>query len=68
MARTEISERVVIRERYFWPQGQLNIWTLIILAAGSTILGVFAEFMVIQNQMGLFIPWYVFIPMSMVSA
>jgi hypothetical protein len=59
MARTEISERVVIRERYFWPQGQLNLWTLIVLATGSTILGVFAEFMQIQNQLQLRVPWYV---------
>jgi hypothetical protein len=62
MARTVVSERVVIRERYFWPQGQLNLWTLISLAAGSLILGVFAEFMVIQNQMGLRMPWYVLLP------
>jgi hypothetical protein len=66
MARTSISSRVVVRERYFWPQGQLNLWTLIVLATGSTILGVFAEFMVIQNQMNLFTPWYVpFFPWMM---
>jgi hypothetical protein len=59
MARTEISERVVVRERYFWPQGQLNLWTLIVLATGSTILGVFAEFMQIQSQTTLNTPWYV---------
>jgi len=56
-ARTSLSDRVVVLERYFWPQGQLNFWTLIILATGSTILGVFAEFMVIQNQMKLNVPW-----------
>lgn len=58
MARTSyVSSRVVIRERYFWPNAQLNVWTLVALAAGATILGIFAEFIQIQNQMDLEQPW-----------
>jgi len=59
MARTRsvVSSRVVVRERYYWPQGQLNLWTILALAASSLILGVFAEFITIQNRMGLGIPW-----------
>jgi len=57
MARTVIEERVVVRERYYWPPMQLNFWIIIILAAGSLILGVCAQFMTIQNRLHLQIPW-----------
>jgi len=58
MARTSyVSSRVVVRERYFWPNGQLNIWTIIILATGAILVGIFAEFIVIQDQMNLQQPW-----------
>lgn len=57
MARSVVSSRVVVVEKYYWPQGQLNFWTILILATGSTILGIFAEFIMIQNRMNLEIPW-----------
>jgi len=58
MVRTSyVSSRVIVRERYSWPDGQLNIWTIIILATGAIELGIFAEFIVIQNQMRLPQPW-----------
>jgi len=56
MART-VTSTVVVREKYYWPDVQLNIWTIIMLATAGTILGVFAEFMQIQNQMKLATPW-----------
>jgi hypothetical protein len=59
MARSFVSERVVVRERYFWPPVQLNFWTIIILVTGSLILGVFANFITIQNRLELGTPWYV---------
>jgi len=64
MARSVVDRAVVIREKYFWPDAQLNFWTIIILATSGTILGVFAEFMDIQNRMGLGTPWYVTFPLS----
>ncbi len=60
MARTSyISTRTIVRERYFWPLIQLNIWTIVILATGATILGIFADFISIQNELTLPQPWYV---------
>lgn len=56
MART-VTSAVVVREKYYWPDAQLNIWTIIMLATAGTILGVFAEFMQIQHQMKLATPW-----------
>jgi len=58
MARTVVGSAVVVREKFYWPDAQLNVWTIIMLATAGTILGVFAEFMQIQNQMGLPTPWY----------
>lgn len=61
MASTEstITELVVqrIRTKYHWPPVQLNFWLLIMLVGSSTILGVFASFITIQNQMLVGIPW-----------
>ncbi|KAI9851970.1 MAG: hypothetical protein M1838_002259 [Thelocarpon superellum] len=51
--------RVIRRTtRYRWPDLQLNIWLIIFLAASATLTGIFANFMTIQNQLGLGIPWY----------
>ncbi|KAI9790074.1 MAG: hypothetical protein M1816_005544 [Peltula sp. TS41687] len=51
--------RVVRRTtRYHWPDVQLNIWILIFLASSATLLGIFANFMSIQNSLQLGIPWY----------
>jgi len=57
MARSSYTSARVVRQRYFWPQGQLNFWTFIMLAAGGTILGVFAAFITIQQRMDLLVPW-----------
>jgi hypothetical protein len=44
---------------YNWPPLQLNFWIFIMLLASTTIIGVFAIFIQIQNQLLLPIPWYV---------
>ena len=51
--------RVVRRTsaRYRWPDVQLNLWLLIFLAASATLLGIFASFISIQNQLQIGIPW-----------
>ena len=59
---TVVGSAVVLREKYYWPDLQLNIWTIIMLATAGTILGVNAQFMQIQSSMGLGTPWYVFPP------
>jgi hypothetical protein len=59
MARTVVGSAVVVREKYFWPDAQLNFWTIIMLASAGTILGVFSEFLMIQNRMRQEVPWYV---------
>ncbi|KAF2459574.1 hypothetical protein BDY21DRAFT_192870 [Lineolata rhizophorae] len=56
MARSVVYVRTT-RDRFVWPDGQLNVWTLIMLVTGSLLLGVFAEFMQIQSQMGIGTPW-----------
>jgi len=56
MAPTEIIYRET-RRRYHWPEVQLNLWILIILAASATCLGMFAWFITVQNQMLVGIPW-----------
>jgi hypothetical protein len=56
---TVVGSAVVVREKYYWPDLQLNIWTIIMLATAGTILGVNAQFMDQQNRMGLGTPWYV---------
>ncbi|KAF2086311.1 hypothetical protein K490DRAFT_44421 [Saccharata proteae CBS 121410] len=57
MARTVVGEAVVVREKYYWPDVQLNIWTIIMLATAGTILGVFANFIMIQDTFRAGIPW-----------
>ncbi|KAF1351886.1 hypothetical protein BDV97DRAFT_367707 [Delphinella strobiligena] len=60
MARTRSSysrERITVIKRFPWPAAQLNWWVIVMLATGGLELGVFADFLSIQNQMGLGIPW-----------
>jgi len=52
----ERHERV---HRYHWPADQLNFWMLIMLISSCTIIGIFANFIQIQNQLGLGVPWCV---------
>lgn len=47
-----------VRTKYHWPALQLNFWILIMLVGSATILGVFASFVTVQNQLRLGIPWY----------
>lgn len=57
MARTVVGEAVVVREKYYWPDALLNLWTLVMLVTAATILGIFSQFTYIQNQMDLGVPW-----------
>jgi hypothetical protein len=63
MASTEstITEVVVhrVRTKYHWPALQLNFWLLIMLIGASTILGIYASFITVQEQLNVGIPWYV---------
>ncbi|KAF1843662.1 uncharacterized protein K460DRAFT_149324 [Cucurbitaria berberidis CBS 394.84] len=54
---TIVGSAIVVREKYYWPDLQLNIWTIVMLATAGTILGVNAQFMQIQDRMDLGIPW-----------
>jgi hypothetical protein len=49
-----------VRTKYRWPPLQLNFWLLIMLVGSSTILGVFASFLTVQQQLEVGVPWYVF--------
>jgi hypothetical protein len=53
---TMILQRV--RTKYRWPPLQLNFWLFIMLVASSTVLGITANFLSIQDQMHLGVPWY----------
>ncbi|KAK8168594.1 hypothetical protein IWX90DRAFT_379952 [Phyllosticta citrichinensis] len=57
MARSVVRRAVVVRQKYYWPNFQLAFWTIIMLATAGVILGIFAEFIRIQNQLGVGIPW-----------
>ncbi|KAF2001009.1 hypothetical protein P154DRAFT_575392 [Amniculicola lignicola CBS 123094] len=57
MARTVVGSALVVREKYFWPDAQLNVWTIVMLATGGTILGINAQFLVIQDHLRLRSPW-----------
>ncbi len=57
--------RVVSHIRtYNWPPLQLNFWIFIMLLASTSIVGVFGNFIQIQNQLDLPIPWYVLSPLA----
>ncbi|KAH8687305.1 hypothetical protein BGZ60DRAFT_521967 [Tricladium varicosporioides] len=47
-----------VRTKYHWPPLQLNFWILIMLVGSATILGIFANFITIQQQLQVGIPWY----------
>jgi hypothetical protein len=46
-----------VRTKYHWPPLQLNFWILIMLVGSATILGVFADFISVQDQLRLGVPW-----------
>lgn len=47
------------RRKYHWPEAQLNFWLIIFLAASATVLGIFAYFITVQQQLTVGIPWFV---------
>jgi hypothetical protein len=51
-------------QKYHWPAVQLNFWVIIMLVGSATNLGVFANFMTVQTQLQLGIPWYVSLHLS----
>ncbi|KAG0647217.1 hypothetical protein D0Z07_7198 [Hyphodiscus hymeniophilus] len=55
-----MSEVIVqrVRTKYHWPAVQLNFWLLIMLIGSGTILGINADFITVQQQLQLGIPWY----------
>lgn len=52
-----IRERRERRLSYHWPEIQLNIWLIVVLAGSATCLGIFAWLMFVQSQMDLGTPW-----------
>jgi hypothetical protein len=63
MASSESTMTEVIvhrtRTKYHWPALQLNFWLLIMLIGSSTILGIYASFVTVQQQLLVGVPWYV---------
>lgn len=57
MARTIEVIAVERPRRYHWPEAQLNIWLIVMLASSCTTLGIFSYFMAVQQQMNLGVPW-----------
>lgn len=55
---TEIITVRETRRKYHWPEIQLNLWIFVMLAAAATVLGMFAWFITVQNQLRVGIPWY----------
>jgi hypothetical protein len=53
---TEIIYRET-RRKYHWPEIQLNLWIFVMLAAAATVLGMFAWFITVQQQLRVGIPW-----------
>ncbi|KAF2864171.1 hypothetical protein K470DRAFT_205342, partial [Piedraia hortae CBS 480.64] len=49
--------RVAVTQSYFWPDLQLNLWTLIMLATGGVLIGIYSTFLVQQQHLGLGVPW-----------
>jgi hypothetical protein len=52
-----MAEVVVKLRKYHWPEIQLNVWLIVMLISASTVLGIFANFMNVQKQLGLGVPW-----------
>jgi hypothetical protein len=62
-----VYERVEHVHKYHWPGEQINVWILIMVIASGAILGIFADFIAVQQQLGLGIPWFAFRPAQAVS-
>lgn len=63
MASTTVVRVIGRRRKYHWPEAQLNLWLIIMIASASTILGVFSYLLSIQNSLKLGIPWFVTKPL-----
>jgi len=60
MARSSTTIEVIQRRTtYDWPSLPLNFWNIIMLVTGGLLVGVFAQFMMIQNRFGAGTPWSV---------
>lgn len=59
MARSVSRTRIVNVETYVWPESQLILWRFIMIGTGGTLIGIFASFIEIQQQLQQGIPWYV---------
>jgi hypothetical protein len=63
---TSMSDSVIVERRiakihkYRWPAVQLNVWMFIMLVASGLVIGTFATFLQIQQQLNLYSPWCVF--------
>lgn len=57
MARSVMSRAVVVREKFYWPDAQLNFWTIMMLATAGTLIGINAMFITIQQRFRVGIPW-----------
>ncbi|KAF2666730.1 hypothetical protein BT63DRAFT_457686 [Microthyrium microscopicum] len=59
MARSTVSRGTYVQRRqtFRWPQTQFNAFMILILVTAGVLIGIFGEFVQIQNQMGLGIPW-----------
>ncbi|KKK26290.1 hypothetical protein ARAM_003049 [Aspergillus rambellii] len=44
-------------KHYRWPEIQLNVWILTVLASSAICLGIFAWFIDVQSNLDLGIPW-----------
>jgi hypothetical protein len=57
MARTVEVIAVERPRKYHWPEAQLNVWLIVMLASSCTTLGIFSYFMAVQQQLNLGVPW-----------
>ncbi|KAL2039436.1 hypothetical protein N7G274_007708 [Stereocaulon virgatum] len=57
MARTTLVNIIERKRRYQWPEAQLNLWLIVMIAASATITGVFAYFMTVQSRFQIGSPW-----------
>lgn len=64
MARTTEVIAIETRRKYHWPEAQLNLWMLVMLAASASELGFFTFFYTNQVQLELGIPWYASLSLS----
>ncbi|MCJ1457013.1 hypothetical protein MMC28_007379 [Mycoblastus sanguinarius] len=50
--------RILERKRkYVWPEAQLNLWLVVMIAAGATLIGIFTYFMTVQSRFHVNSPW-----------